>query len=49
VKQSSSMSGHVDAINFILRLETIWEYFRNLVIVECEDYWIVNGRIYKRR
>jgi hypothetical protein len=48
VKESSSVSGHADAINFILRLEAIWEYYKALAIAECEDCWIVGGRIYRK-
>ncbi|MGD2249431.1 MAG: hypothetical protein PVF58_13565 [Candidatus Methanofastidiosia archaeon] len=46
--ESSTMSEHIDAIHFILRLESAWNYFRNCIIVECENYWLINGRIYKK-
>jgi hypothetical protein len=39
---------HAEVINFILKLESIWEYFRTCIIAECENCWIINGRIYKK-
>ncbi|MGD2249761.1 MAG: hypothetical protein PVF58_15235 [Candidatus Methanofastidiosia archaeon] len=48
MKEFSSVPRHVDAINFILRLEAAWNYFRTCIIAECEDCWIIDGRIYKK-
>lgn len=48
VKESSVVSEHVAAINFILTLESVWNYFKTCIIAECENRWIVDGRIYKK-
>ncbi|MGD2250573.1 MAG: hypothetical protein PVF58_19420 [Candidatus Methanofastidiosia archaeon] len=48
VKESSTIPEHKDVINFILTLESVWNYFKTCIIAECEDCWIINGRIYKK-
>jgi hypothetical protein len=47
-KEFRLVSGHTEAINFILKLDTVWEYFRTCIIAECKDCWIIDGRIYKK-
>lgn len=47
MKKSTALE-HTDAIDFILKLEAIWDYYRLYIIAECKDFWIINGRIYKK-
>lgn len=44
----SSIPEHTEAINFILKFESVWNYFKSCIIAECEDCWIINGKIYKK-
>ncbi|MGD2248014.1 MAG: hypothetical protein PVF58_06380 [Candidatus Methanofastidiosia archaeon] len=48
VKEFSTVPEHIDAINFILKLESVWNYFKTCIIAESKDYWIIDGRIYKK-
>lgn len=48
IKESSVVSEHVTAINFILKFESLCSYFRTCIIAECENCWIINGKIYKK-
>ncbi|MGD2247711.1 MAG: hypothetical protein PVF58_04845 [Candidatus Methanofastidiosia archaeon] len=48
VKEFSTVPEYIDVINFILTLESVWNYFKNCIIAECEDCWIIDGRIYKK-
>jgi hypothetical protein len=47
-EEPSSVSEHVDAINFMLKLESVWNYFKTCIIAECKDCWIIYGRIYEK-
>jgi hypothetical protein len=40
--------GHTDAIEFILRKNAAWEFFRTAIFVEVDDAYIINGRIHKK-
>ena len=48
MKNYSSVPGHKDAIDTYLRLEATWDFFKICTIVECEDCWIVDGRIIEK-